>query len=354
MSAALNNVVGLNQGTVYGSIRAFLNKLSLKSQNTALSYERSIRRFFMWHCGTEIEVLKPEQLDITNDKMIAYQYYLANDEDLDYSNATVNAYTSPIMSLYDHLSRNRYPVRVDDVKLDMLPNDDGESYGELSVQEAETMAKLSLKQKKGQEKSSLIRMAYTTSFRKGSLLKIKWADIKFDPRNQCYLVTGLGKGKKKHTRPISVDLYNEILKIKEQKYYTQYTDDFIFHLDDKTILHMMQTLRQEMGFSKDDNIVFHSFRNVAAGYIKETGGSIEEIREQLNHTGYGALKHYMHKDKDYANMAGITMNEKIDTNIIGELTREELLQVIFQQSEGAILVMQREAKKIIENRESGK
>lgn len=347
-----NNVVGFHTGTVNSSIRAFLNKLSLKSKNTEIAYERAIRRFFMWHCGTKIELLTPEQLDITNDKMIAYQYYLVNDED--YASATVNAYTAPIMSLYDHLSRNRYPVRVDDVKLDMLPDDDSESYGELSVQKAEMMAQLSLKQRKGQEKSALIRLAYTTSFRKESLLKIKWTDIKFDQRNQCYLVTGISKGKKKHTRPISVDLYNELFKIKDQKYYARYNDDgFVFHLDDKTILHMMQTLRNEMGFSEEDNIVFHSFRNVAAAYIKESGGSIEEIRDQLNHSGYGALKHYMHKDKDYANMAGITMNEKVDGEIIGELTKEELLQIIFKQTDGAILVMQREAKKIIENRESG-
>ncbi|WP_167686384.1 tyrosine-type recombinase/integrase, partial [Paenibacillus polymyxa] len=177
------------------------------------------------------------------------------------------------------------------------------------------MAKLVVKQKKGQEKSAIIRLAYTTSFRKSSLLHIKWSDITKDRSGTIYLVKAVGKGGKAHTRPISEDLYHELLKIKTQPYYQRYNDDYIFHLSKDTIRNMMNTLKEEMHIRaqyKPNSLVFHSLRNVAAGYIKETGGDIEEIRDQLNHSDYNSLKHYMHKDTDYLNMAGIRMNEEIE------------------------------------------
>ncbi|OMD71200.1 tyrosine-type recombinase/integrase [Paenibacillus odorifer] len=337
-----NNVVGFQNSSVGESIETFLMNMGRKSIRTKYNYEQALKRFFMWHCGKTFSELKVEDLDIINEKMIRYQLHLINDYNPKYSNSTVNTLTAPVMSLYEFLSRNRnYNVRAEDVIVDMQP-EDSENYGELTVREAEKMAELSFKQKKGQEKSALIRLAYTTSFRRSSLLALEWSDIKFDQRNQCYLVNGIGKGKKKHTRPISIDLYNELLKIKEQKYYARYNDNKIFHLSEDGIGSMMKVVKDEMGITPERNVVFHSLRNVAAGYIADAGGSIEEIRDQLNHSGYGALKHYIHKDKDYANMAGMKMDENVDTDLFEELSKEELLKLIFSQSEGVILNMQRQ------------
>ncbi|MDY8021242.1 site-specific integrase [Paenibacillus polymyxa] len=350
MSAALNNnVVGLHTNRVSESISAYLMKVKRRNENTYYNYEVAIRRFFMWYKNKTLEELKVEDLDILNEQMIRYQAHLL--DDYDYGHNYVNALVAPIVKLYEHLSRNRYDVKAEDVRLDKLP-DDGESYGELTVREAETMAKLAVKQKKGQEKSAIIRLAYTTSFRKSSLLNIKWSDITKDRSGTVYLVKAVGKGGKAHTRPISEDLYHELLKIKTQPYYQRYNDDYIFHLSKDTIRNMMNTLKEEMHITEDRNVVFHSLRNVAAGYIKETGGDIEEIRDQLNHSDYNSLKHYMHKDTDYLNMAGIRMNEEIEDEILEGLSREELLSLINNQNETVRLILKREAKKMINEKGS--
>lgn len=345
---APNNVVGLHTNRVFESISAYLLKVERRSKATRYNYEVAIRRFFMWYKNKTLEELKVEDLDILNERMIRYQAHLL--DDYDYGNNYVNTLVAPIVKLYEHLSRNRYNVRAEDVRLDKLP-DDGESHGKLTVKEAETMAQLAMKQKKGQEKATLIRVAYTTSFRRSSLLHIKWSDIYLDPNSQNYIVKIVGKGNKKHSRPLSPDLYNEMLKIKEQTYYKKYNDDYVFHLSENTILAMMKKLKEEMNIPKERNIVFHSFRNVAANYIKETGGDIEEIRNQLGHSNYASLKHYMADDEDYANMAGIRMMEDIDDNILGKLSKEELLQIINQQNESIKIILQREAKKIISKKE---
>jgi integrase len=326
-------------------------KVGLKSKNTQYNYEVAIRRFFMWHVNKTIEDIDSNDLDILNEKMIRYQYHLL--DDCDYSNNTVNALIAPITKLYEHFARNRYNVKVDDVRVDKLP-DDGERYGELTHSEAEMMAVLSAKQKKGIEKSNLIRLAYTTSFRKASLLSIEWTDIIFDSKSQLYLVTAIGKRNKKHTRPIPIELYNELLKIKEQKYYARYNDNKVFHLSDHTIQDMMDNLKKEMGIGEERNVVFHSLRNVAAGFIRFSGGSIEEIREQLNQSGYGSLKHYMHEDKNYSSMAGMRMHETFEDNCLEQLNREELLRLIEQQSESVKTLLQREARKmVLHKKESG-
>ncbi|MMZ64470.1 Phage integrase family protein [compost metagenome] len=106
-----------------------------------------------------------------------------------------------------------------------------------------------------------------------------------------------------------------------------------------------------MHIAEDRNVVFHSLRNVAAGYIKETGGDIEEIRDQLNHSDYNSLKHYMHKDTDYLNMAGLRMNEEIEDGILEGLSKEELLSLINNQNESIKIILQRAAKKIISEKE---
>lgn len=152
----------------------------------------------------------------------------------------------------------------------------------------------------------------------------------------------MGKGNKKHEKPISVELYNDLIAITKLKYYARYNDNKIFHLSDQGIRDMLQSLKQEMGICEERNIVFHSFRNSAAGYIIETGGGIEEVRDQLGHSGYGALNRYMHKNKNYSNMAGLKMGEEIDKALFESMSKEELLNLIFTQSEGFILTMQRQ------------
>ncbi|MWV44953.1 tyrosine-type recombinase/integrase [Paenibacillus sp. HJL G12] len=343
MNAAKNNIVGLHTGTVYEDIRTFVSKF--ESKNTQSNYERSIRSFFMWFAQKSIEMLQKDDLHVRNADVVKYQVYLRNHE-ADYTNTTINNMMAAIQSLYEFLEINEYEVNSKYLKVDVLP-DDSESAGSLFFNEAELMANLVKKQTKGQEKSSLIRLAYTTSFRKSSLLKLGWTDIKKNPEADHYLVTTIGKGGKKHTVPISSELYSELLLIKEQKYYEKYSDNKIFHLSKTTIQSMMDSLKNEMGISEERNIVFHSFRNVAASY-----GSLEEVKEHLNHSDINTTnKYYRHKLKDYSQSISLRMDDRLDDDVFELLSKEELIQLIKQQSVGTIIQMKKEALEMISQKE---
>lgn len=209
------------------------------------------------------------------------------------------------------------------------------------------MAELVLEERKqGQEKSAFLRMAYTTSFRKSTLQNLKWTDIKLNISGNYYEVSVVGKGGKKHVVPISTDLYNELLKIREFAYYQKYEDDRIFHLTDKTIRLMLESLKQKLGILPERNVVFHSFRNVAAGF-----GTLEEAKKHLNHSNISTTEtYYRHINEDLSNSISLRIEDKIDDSVLESLTKEELIELIVNQNQGTLAQIKREAQEIVQNK----
>ncbi|WP_339304550.1 site-specific integrase [Paenibacillus sp. FSL L8-0435] len=337
------NVIQLYSRRVYEDIMTFIGKF--ESKHTQKNYERSIRNFFLWlhNVNKDIEHLTVDDLKVRNADMLRYQKYL-KDHEADYTHITINSHIAPIQSLYEYLETNEYPINSKHTKISML-SDDTEITGSLYLNEAEEMARLFLQDRKlGQEKYALIRTAYTTSFRKSSLLSLKWSDIKKNPLAENYLVTTIGKGNKRHTMPISVDLYNELLKIKGQKYYHKYKDDKIFHLSPNTIQTMMNNIKKKMGILPERNIKFHSLRNVAASF-----GTIEEAKKHLNHSNISTTERYRkHTAEDYSNSISLRIEDKIDDSILEQLNKEELIHLIMMQNNGTLSQIKREAQELIQ------
>ncbi|KAF6625169.1 site-specific integrase [Paenibacillus sp. EKM208P] len=340
---ASNNVVGLHQNNVNGDIKVFIGKF--QSKYTQRNYERSIRSFFMWFKNKEIEELTEEDILIKNKDIVGFQTYLRNHE-ADYSNIYINNIIAAVQSLYSFFEINEYPVNSMYTKVDVL-SDDSERSGALYLDEAETMAQLVYEDRKqSQEKSAFIRMAYTTSFRKSSLLSLKWSDIRKNPIANHYLVKTVGKGGKKHEVPISCELYNELLKIKDQPYYSKYKDEKIFHLSNNTIQNMMNGLKEKMGIPPERNIKFHSFRNVASGY-----GTLEETKQHLNHKNITTTEnYYRHSMTDFSNSLSLRIEDKIDDSIFDSLSKEELIQIILNQGQGNVFQMKKEAREIVNSK----
>ncbi|MGV2887117.1 tyrosine-type recombinase/integrase [Paenibacillus taichungensis] len=334
------NVVGLNNKSVYSDIRTYLKKFN--SIHTQKNYERSLRNFFMWYRGKELELIKTEDLKVRNADLTEYQIFLKEH----YSNITINNYIAPIQSLYEWLEINEYKINSMHTKIDPLP-DDSEHCGALYLDEAEKMASIVREDKvKGIEKSTFVRLAYTTSFRKSTLLSIKYSDIKLDEKRGYYNVAVIGKKSKKHTVPISRELYNELMLIKEQKYYERYNDGKIFHLSTKTIQLMMDGLRTKMGLPPERNIKFHSLRNVAAGF-----GTLEEAKKHLNHSNIATTEtYYRHINEDLSNSISLRMEEKIDDIILERLTKEELIDLVLNQNYGTLTQIKKEAQEKLLNR----
>ncbi|MET3209928.1 UNVERIFIED_CONTAM: integrase [Paenibacillus sp. PvR008] len=349
MSAITNNIVGLHNRSVYEDIETHLN--SFESKFTSNTYRNSLAKFFMWYSkGKDMSSLKKEDLTIRNADILRYRNFLVGLKDEEggrfYTNTTVNNHIAAIQSLYSFFEKNDYDVKAITTHIKPL-SDDSKRCGTLYPHEAERMAIIIEKTKKGNEKSALIRMAYTTSFRKSSLLNLEWDDIVYNDVHDYYEVYIVGKGGIKHVMPIEPELYSYLLKIKEQPYYKQYADNKVFHLDTKTIQKMMGYLKQELNIPTERNVVFHSLRNVASSF-----GTLEEAKKHYNHSSYDVTERYRHKDNDLSNSLSLRISNQITDSIFEELSKEELIEIIRSQHEGVIFQMKRDAKKIKEDKEN--
>ncbi|ASA21835.1 tyrosine-type recombinase/integrase [Paenibacillus donghaensis] len=340
MEAVTNNLVGLQVGSVWEDIQTFIGQFN--SKNTQNNYIRSIEHFFMFHANKELSELTASDIHIRNADILKYKALLQKHE-AEYTNTSINNNVAAIQSLYSFFEMNEYDVNAAVTRIKPLP-DDTESCGALYIHEAEEMAHVIMNTVKGQEKSSLIRLAYTISFRKASLLALTWDDIIRHSSGNYYVVTTIGKGGKKHEMSISNALYEELLKIKEQNYYQRYSDNKIFHLSTRTIQDMMNYLKDKLQISKERNVVFHSFRNVASMF-----GTLEEAKQHYNHSSIVVTeKSYRHKNKDLSNSISLRIDEKVDFSIFEELTKEQLIHLVSDLDIGTLLSLKKHAEGMIE------
>ncbi|WP_336764984.1 tyrosine-type recombinase/integrase [Paenibacillus sp. USHLN196] len=341
--STIYNVTGLHNESVYADIRRFIN--SFTSSHTQRTYERNICKFMMWYANKMPEQLDPEDLPIKNAQFIEYQTHLRN-HPLEYENTTINNMVDAIRSLYAFLQKNEYNVKSINLEINSLI-ENPQHAGSLFPDEAEHMAQLVVKQRKGVEKAALIRMAYTTSLRKSSLLDICFKDITYNNKYGYYEFNVLVKGGKKIPVSIPTWLYEELLTIKEQEYYKQYTDDKVFHLRNKAIQAMMDSLRLELDIPKERNIVFHSFRNVVVKV-----GTKEEAKEQLGHSSIVTTdKFYTHMNMDLSNRPSMRMHSKISDDVFHSLSKEELISLILNEESAAIMRMKFKADEIAKQKE---
>lgn len=329
---------------MYEDIQAFLSKYRKKNQSTASIYEKGLRMFFRWYKNKNLEMLTQDDVLIKNTFVINYQDYLI--KSTPYSNATINKYMSPIFSFYEFLEKNGYPVNAQHVKVDML-DIKSNKHGEMNDMEAKMIRDYVLNKKKGKEKSAFIRMGYTTSFRKSAILNMEWTDIKKHPYHDYYVVRVIDKGNKELEKAISEEFFNELLEIKEQAYYKRYNDNKVFHLSKTTIQKMFDEINEHFQFQGGKKVVPHSLRNVMAGWIEESGGPIEEIKDQLGHASFDTFfEHYQHSKKDLSNSPSLRFEKEIDDTVFDKLDREQLLELIKTQKGGLLLQLKIAANRI--------
>lgn len=350
MSALPNNVVGFRNGSVWSDIRTFLG--DFESKHTRKNYERNYRNFFTWLTKGKatLETLTIDDISIRNADMKAYRIFLGEHE-ADYTNVSINNIIASIQSLYGFFETNEYNVRAAVTKLKALPDDSVRS-GSFHPSEIEAIHNVIEKTIKGFEKNTLIEMAYTTSFRKASLLALTWDDVYKKEDSEFYVASTVGKGGKRHAIDIAPELYNKLIKIKELPYYKEYDEEKkkkIFNLSTRTIQDMMNFIKAELNITESRNIVFHSFRNFASMF-----GTLEEAKKHYNHSSIVVTNKYYGRDDENKNSTmGLRIANKIEDCIFEEMSKDELLRLILSQEEGVLFQMKKDAKKMIDQKESG-
>lgn len=314
-----NKVIQLNtfeETNVWGCIKTFLDRIEQDSVNTRKTYERAIRNFFLKMRNKNIEDLSEKDLVFTKRQIQTYQVELRNE----FKSTTVNNRISILKKLYLKLNEYEFDVNPSWFDLDRYDEHDKESYDTLSHEEVVEVIDLVSKTRKGFEKSLLLRVAYSTAFRKTAIQNLEWSDV-INKEGQWFL-KALDKGNKWDYKKISDELYSELIKLKDTN------DKKIFSLTNKTINRMFNYIRDNMDFG-ERNIVFHSFKKASINEVALlTNYDLKAMQQQGNHASIvTTLNDYM-KDKSLEDLIVVDINYEVPINKLDDLSKEELLNII--------------------------
>ena len=326
-----NKVVQLNVAddkNVWTCIKTFLDRKEQDSVNTRNTYERAIRDFFRTMRNKELEDLVEVDLIFTKPQIETYQVNLRNS----FKSTTVNNRMSALKRCYEKFEDYNFEVKSSWFDLERYNEYDKEKYDTLSHDEVCYIVDLVSRTRKGNQKSLLVRLAYATAFRKQSLLNLKWTDI-INRDGQWYVKT-LGKGNKWDYKKISNDLYNELMKHKEEN-----GGELIFEITEKTVNRMMNYIRKNMDFG-DRTIVFHSFKKASINEVNLiTGGDIKAMQKQGNHaSATTTLNDYLAK-KELEDLVIVDTNKEIPTHKFNEMSKEELVSLIMSMDRNTQIKM---------------
>lgn len=329
MNNQLAQVIRIDQcqeETVWGNIEAWLQKCEKKSENTAKTYNKAVRDYFFWLCKKRLEDLEPKDLIASGTLLVKYQNLLKEKN----KNSTVNTKMAAIRSVYKFIEEDYAGVKSEWFnKIDRFDEDeDGEGYGELFQDEIIQMMEYASQEPcKGLEKSLLIEMAVTTSFRKSSLLSLKWSDIKYNEKENLYIISTYLK-RKKDSKPITPDQYERLLQLKETN------KDYIFTLSTSTIQKFMDRLCKNIIADDTRNITFHSYKNVAINFACRVMKDMHAAKTQGNHSSMQTTEDcYIKANREFSNMPGLKMWQDCDLSKLDELSKEELVKIIKSCSE---------------------
>lgn len=306
------------QNNVFDSISMFLDSVGIESDNTKTTYETAIRDFFKNTRNKELEFLTEDDLHFTYLEVEQYRHSLIGN----YKNATINTKMVAVKKLYDKL--NRYGIVVDNsvFNLDKLKEYDTESYDMMSIEEVNKAMDIVSKTRNGYEKKLLIKLAFSTAFRKTVLLNLTWDNI-YKSKEQYYIKT-LGKGNKWSIKRIDEDLYKELMTHKQLVHRKN-----VFNLSTSTVQRMMDKINQEMDFGKR-RITFHSFKKASIEEMGiQTDFDIKAMQRHGDHSDVSTTLNIYVAQKDVENMPTLSTEVKnIDISPLLRLTKEEIIGII--------------------------
>jgi len=315
-----NNIVQFNtqeDKNVWRCIKTFLERIEQNSENTRTTYEYAIRDFFRTMRNKELEDLVEADLVFTKPQIETYQVGLRNK----FKASTVNNRISAMKKCYIKLEDYGFDVKSSWFSLERYEQYDKESYDPMTHEEIIQAINLVSKTRKGFEKSLMIRVAYSTAFRKDSIQKLKWTDIV--NMDGTWFMKTLGKGNKWDYKKISNDLYEELMKQKEAV-----GGEKIFELTDKTINKMIRFIRDNIDFG-DRKITFHSLKKSSINEVALiTNYDLKAMQQQGNHASVSTtLNDYMAK-KSLEDLVIVDINYKVPVEKFDELSKDELLNLI--------------------------
>lgn len=314
------NVTELHVDTAYNDIETFFSE-ELRTDNTRRAYRNDIESFFKYMRNKNIQQLEKNDLWFEYKDILRYRSYLKSVYE---KSSTVERKIASVSKLYKFFAKNNYNVNHHAFELEWDDEDDTESSGNLSIQEAECFVQLAKEMTNGIEKSLVIEIAYKTSIRISAILDLTTDKFR-SVGNGLWEIKTRDKGKK-NKKPITEDMYNRIMSVKKEG------TDKIFNVSYTTMYDTIKVLSKKIGIPEERKISPHSLKKVLINWtLKETKDPVLAAW-QGNHGVEVMDKHYKEEFVDYSNSPLMMLEKGNDITPLTELSKDELLGLIKKAS----------------------
>ncbi|MCC9021766.1 tyrosine-type recombinase/integrase [Bacillus nakamurai] len=317
--------------SIYNNINRWFDELDLRNRdqetgaieksNTRATYERHVREFFCYYVAKDIEYLTENDLAIKKSELYDYRNHLAKNKNN--SNSTINNKVAALKSMIKYLeSEHNCDASVFNFR--PLPTEKNPSGSFEGISEADEFAEVAFVTERQNRlmKKMFILFSARTGARKSEVLRVKWEDIVYSEKHQCYLVN-FKKTKQKKARPVGIStaFYEELLLLKKE-----YGDqEVIFHkLTVDSIQDMWSRVCGVMGIPKERKITPHSLRNTATNFSYSVNGDIKKVAAFSGHRNINVLNdHYLNNERDYSQDPGVLIDQKEDMSFLEGVTLEQ-------------------------------
>ena len=303
---------------IYKYFESCFDRMKQGSENTEISYRKSVSDFIMFTRGKKIEDVVEDDIKYTLLEVENYQLHLSKTM----KSSSINTKMMAIKKCFTKLASYGLNVDATVFSVDRFKIYDTDSYDAMSVEEILKAIDVVSKTNKGTEKALFIKVAFSTAFRKTSLMKLKWSDISV--KDETKIIKTLGKGNKWDEKKLSDGLYLELMEFRK----TVGDREKIFTLAKGTIDKMMNLIRESIDFG-DRNIAFHSFKKSSIEEVARlTNYDIKAMQSQANHSDVSTTLNFYMSHKKLEDMVIVDLDYEIPLNKFDLMSRDELLSLI--------------------------
>lgn len=331
--------------TLVGYIEEFLLDKGKRSKKTSECYRGDINKLAKEMFGySHYKYIRKQDFEAMGvDDLIQYfdacHQELKIDKSRKYANSTINRRMSSLKSLLGYLvARKKIKYEINDlmILLKSLP-DNGIMIDVLSEEDANRCVDFFKTLPMGNILHIIGKLALDTALRANELLTLEWNQFTIFDDKVVVKSRGenRGKGNKSWEDEISLDLYNEILKLKEDD------NKKVFNISYAMIAKSMNITTKALNL-RDKKYTFHSFRKTSITHtFNVTGGDIIAAKEKANHSNIGTTTRYI-KPKNYGMTGMFSLRGKMNNNLYKTVSHEELICALDKMDKGLLFQLNKE------------
>ena len=329
---AKNNVEKLNDYVIDYIEDLFIKIESDGSHHTEKQYRRGIQNFIKYNFGYDLEYLTKQDLQKVDKHMILsyfnkmYKAVNENGEKL-YKNSTINPQLSAVKKLMEYMDF----IDVIDFKVSELSyiknkKVDSESHETMPMNVVFAIIEDIRKNESRLpiEKEWFIKIAVETGLRSNDILKLTKRQFTVLPNSREVMLRSIGsnkgKGNKDWKEMISIDFYNDL-----QEALFNGERENLFTMSPSTIAKTIHRSQERLGIDK--GYTPHSLKRTAVNNTRTFTNDLKAAQVKGKHSNSATTDIYL-DEVEYGATGYFSMLNKTDSNLIDEVSHEELLKAL--------------------------